>query len=233
VRLIQGDYGRETVYHLDPLKAANRWKELGAKRLHVVDLDGAREGRPFNRELILRMAAGLGMFMQCGGGIRRLEDVRTYLENGIDRVILGTSALEDRRFLLDALDAYPGRVLVGLDLRGTRPSLHGWTSDSPRELEELLKSWREAGIEELVVTDIERDGTLQGYGAVDTLLRVVGMGFKVIASGGVSSMDDLLNLKGLAPLGVTGAIVGKALYDGRIDLEEALELEEEDGGDAG
>lgn len=230
VRLIQGDYGQETVYHHDPLEAAIHWRELGARRLHLVDLDGAREGRPVNITHIIKMAAELGIFIQCGGGIRRLEDVETYLEHGVDRVILGSSALEDPRLLRDSLEKYPGRVIVGLDLRGTRPSLHGWTEESPRDLQEILESWKETGIEELVVTDVERDGTLTGYQAVETLLKIAKMGFKVIASGGVSSIKDLYALKELTPHGVTGVVVGKALYDGRIELTEALKLEGEDAG---
>lgn len=233
VRLIRGDFAEETVYHQDPLEAAARWKEQGARRLHVVDLDGAKEGRPVNRDLILRIARDAGLFIQCGGGIRKPEDLRSYLECGVNRVILGSAALLDRGFLEDSMSSYPKRVLGGLDLREGRAAMHGWTNESALPLEELLRVWREAGLEELVVTDIQSDGTLSGYSATETLLRVAGMGFRVIASGGVSGMDDLASLKSLAPRGVTGVIVGKALYDGRINLTEALLLEEDDGNDAG
>ncbi len=233
VRLIRGEFGKATVYHLDPLDAALRWKELGARRVHVVDLDGARKGSPVNRETILEIAKSTRLFVQCGGGIRRLEDVRAYLENGVSRVILGSAALEDPRFLSESIMAFPGKIAGGLDLRAGKAALNGWTRLWPESLEKVLEGWKKAGLKELVVTDIERDGTLMGYQSAETLIRVAEAGFRVIASGGIAGIEDLIALKALSTKGVSGAVLGKALYDGRIDLQEALLLEEDGEDDAG
>ncbi len=192
----------------------------------MVDLDGAREGRAVNREIAVRIAVETGLPVQLGGGIRKREDIEECLGSGIRWVVLGTGALEDPDFLVKAVEDYPGRVLAGLDLRENRMAVEGWTREAGKEIGEVLRLWRGAGVKRVVLTDISRDGTLQGHAEGERLLEVAGAGFEVIASGGVSSMQDLRALKALSRQGIVGVVVGKALYDGRIDLSEAMSLDE-------
>jgi phosphoribosylformimino-5-aminoimidazole carboxamide ribotide isomerase len=227
VRLVQGDFKRSTTYFNDPLEAARHWRSQGAGRLHVVDLDGAREGRPLNRDMVMRMAEEIDIPVQCGGGLREYKDIEYYLEGGVRWVVLGTKALEDAELLKKALQRYGSRVVVGLDLRGGRAAVEGWTRDCAADLKEMLGGWSKLGVRRIVFTDISRDGTLRGYAASDILLEVAKAGFEVIASGGVTTTDDLMALKRLSPRGVVGAIVGKALYDGSMALRDALRLEED------
>lgn len=226
VRLLKGDFKKETVYHQDPLDAAKRWRTLGAGRLHVVDLDGARTGKPVNREVVLKMAAEMDIPIQLGGGIRDLDTIDDYLSGGVRWVILGTKAVTEPGLLKEAIRRHPGSVVAGLDLRGGKAALEGWVTEDERDVSQILAEWREAGLERVIVTDIERDGTLEGIDAQGLLKLTSASGLQVTASGGIANMSDLQNLKAMAGSGISGAIIGKALYNGNIELEEALEMEE-------
>ncbi len=225
VRLVKGDFSRETVYHADPLEAARRWRAAGAKRLHVVDLDGARTGTPQNRRAVERIAGEMDIPVQCGGGLRDLETIEEYLSMGVAWVVLGTKAVTEPGLLAEALKRHPGRVLAGLDLKGGKAALEGWVTRDDRDVRDLLGEWRGLGLERVVVTDVARDGTLEGVDPEGLVEYAARSGLAVIASGGVASLSDLERLRGLSGRGIVGAIVGKALYGGEIELERAMELE--------
>lgn len=219
VRLVQGDFARETVYGDDPVAVARRYESEGAKWLHVVDLDAALEGIPRNRDAVADVARAVGIPVQCSGGIRSAEAIEWALSAGAARVVLGTQALSDPRFVEEAVEGHGDAIAVGLDVRGTRLRARGWTEDAG-DLWEALARLGEAGVARFVVTDVSRDGMLSGpnLGLLrDVMARTRA---RVVASGGVSSLDDL---RALAASGVEGAIVGKALYAGAFELPEALE----------
>ncbi len=226
VRLYRGDMDRETVYGTHPWEAALAWERQGASYLHVVDLDGAREGRPVNLAALREILERVKVPVQVGGGVRGGEDVERMLSLGAARVILGTRALEDPAFASEMMREYGERVIVSVDARGGRLALKGWVEEAdmgPVEAVELLAS---LGAERIIYTDITRDGTLRGY---DTraLDRLLGRGVRVIAAGGIGGLDDLRALRERVTGGVEGAVVGRALYTGDIDLSRALELEED------
>lgn len=225
VRLLRGDFAQVTIYHDDPLEAARRWRALGAGRLHVVDLDGARTGEPVNAGIIGRMAEEMDIPIQCGGGIRNLETLEGYLAKGIAWVVLGTKAITEPGLLSEAAARHPGKVIAGLDLREGKASLEGWVRQDDRDVASQLAEWRALGLTRVVVTDINRDGTLEGVDPQSLLDLTGASGLEVIASGGVATLADLRGLRELAGKGIIGAIVGKALYNGNINLEEALDLE--------
>ncbi len=225
VRLVQGDYARETDYG-DPAEMAVRWSEAGAAWLHVVDLDGARDGRPANLPAIEAILAEVSIPVQVGGGLRRREDVEALLERGATRVVLGTAAVEEPRVLAQLVRGIGERVTVGVDLREGRPQVRGWREAGTLTLEQLLRALEEVGIRRIIHTEISRDGMLAGFD-VAALRRVLELtDMSVIASGGVSSLEDVRAIKKLMPLGVEGAILGKALYTGALELGKALALQE-------
>ena len=224
VRLLQGDYARETVFADDPAAVASRWQEAGARRLHVVDLDGAREGRPVNQEAIQRVLAAVSIPVQLGGGIRDSADIQRYLEAGIDRVILGTAAVKDQAVLQEALARFGERIVVGVDARDGIVVTEGWRETSDVAAADLIRQLASLGVTCIIYTDTLRDGTLSGpnFPAIEELLSSVSRlepRVSIICSGGVSSLDDL---RRLAALGAESVIVGKALYTGDIDLAEAI-----------
>ena len=223
VRLVQGRKDRETVFSDDPAAVAARFVALGAERIHVVDLDGAFEGRPRNWPSLERIvAAAGGVPVQTGGGIRSLEAIEHVLGLGVDRVILGTVALKDPGLVRDAVARFGSeRVLVGIDARNGRVAVEGWVEESELGAVELAALMKDAGVREIVFTDIGRDGMLTGPN-VESLLPLLETGLSVIASGGVSSVDDLVRLAGYADRGLSGAIVGKAIYTGNVKLDEAI-----------
>ncbi len=225
VRLLRGDFSQVTIYHDDPLEAARRWRALGAGRLHVVDLDGARTGEPVNADIIGRMAEEMDIPIQCGGGIRNLKTLEDYLAKGVAWVVLGTKAVTEPGLLAEAVARHPGKVVAGLDLREGKASLEGWVRQDDRDVASQLTEWRALGLRRVVVTDINRDGTLEGVDPQGLLDLTGASGLEVIASGGVATLADLRALRELAGRGIIGAIVGKALYNEDINLEEALELE--------
>jgi len=233
VRLFQGDYGQETVYGDSPLEMAKQWEKQGAAWLHLVDLDGAKEGTPINAALIKQIAQTVRIPVQVGGGIRREEQVADYLGAGVSRVILGTAAMEDRAFARRILGAYGEQIAIGLDCRNGYVATRGWLSTTQTKAEELARELAEYGAETFIYTDIARDGTLRGLNVEEIVALARAVGKAVIASGGVSELDDLLTLSSYASDGVVGAIVGKALYTGSITLEEALGRMRERVEDAG
>lgn len=219
VRLFQGDYARETIYDNDPVAVAHRWAAAGAPRLHVVDLDAARAGVPVNREIIVAIARATPVPVQVGGGMRNEAIVRAYLDAGVDRVALGTAAVNDRHLTGRLLAAFPERILIGIDARDGIVRIEGWTETSGVRAIDLARELTAAGARRLFFTDISRDATLTepNYDALAELIQAVDA--EVIASGGVSRVEQLPRL---AAIGARGAIIGRALYTGDIDLSAAL-----------
>lgn len=224
VRLEQGDYSRETVFDADPVAVALRWQDAGARRLHVVDLDGAREGTPRNEDVIRRVLNATQARVEVGGGIRDIGAIQMYLEGGADRVALGTAAIKDQTTLVNAISLFRDRILVGVDARDGMVATEGWLETSELRALDLVRQLSEFGVQRIFYTDIARDGTQAGpnFTAIaEVVERVSGLPspMAVIASGGVSSMD---HLRRLGAIGVEGAIIGKALYTGALDLRAAI-----------
>jgi phosphoribosylformimino-5-aminoimidazole carboxamide ribotide isomerase len=231
VRLYQGDFDRLTTYDADPVQVARRWQEAGASWLHVVDLDGALNGYPANLEVIRRIRSAVSLHIECGGGMRTLEAMQRILDTGVDRIVLGTIALTDPDLLGAALQRWPGRIVVGLDARDGRVAIAGWRETSQVQATALASELAARGVGRFVYTDIARDGALQGPNlpalqAMQAAIAAVSPGGALIASGGITSIADL---QAIARLGIEGAIVGKALYTGAIDLAQAIQLCEGEG----
>jgi phosphoribosylformimino-5-aminoimidazole carboxamide ribotide isomerase len=227
VRLLRGEMAAATVFNDSPGDQVLRFLEAGARFLHVVDLNGAFEGRAVNADAvdtILAATRKAGADMQLGGGIRSATDIARWLERGITRVILGTMALRDPAFVNAACKRWPGRIVVGIDARDGRVAVEGWAETSDVQASDLAQRFADAGVAAIVYTDIERDGALQGVNVAATAALARACGLPIIASGGIASLDDLQALKAHAHEGIVGAIVGRALYDGRLDLKAALEL---------
>lgn len=227
VRLRQGRVDQETVYGDDPAAMALRWQEAGASWLHVVDLDGAFRRTPGNLESIRRLRQAITIPIQLGGGIRTLETVSLYLDLGIDRLILGTAALKDPDLVRRACERFPGKIAVGLDARDGLVAVEGWTEVSSRPAVELARELAAFQPAALIYTDISRDGVKTGLNLEATRVMAEQVQIPVIASGGVSSLEDIRALKPLESSGVIGVIIGRALYDGSIDLAEALKVARE------
>jgi phosphoribosylformimino-5-aminoimidazole carboxamide ribotide isomerase len=222
VRLIQGDPSQETRYSNDPAAVAAEWERRGALRLHLVDLDGALEGSPATCQAIGDILRAVRIPVQVGGGLRSLEGVRTLLELGAAIAILGTAAVRDPDFLGAACEIFPGRVAVGLDARGGRLAVSGWADQTTIGVTQFARRVGQLSLAALIYTDISRDGMLKGPD-LDGLEALAGCtAVPVIASGGIASVEHIRALRALEPRGVTGAIIGKALYDGRLSLEAAL-----------
>lgn len=221
VRLRQGDLQAETVYSEDPPAVALQWEQRGAKLLHLVDLNGAVEGQPKNAAGIEAIAKSVSIPVQVGGGIRDLDTVRRYLEGGASRVVLGTAVLQDRSLLDKACSLFPQRILAGIDARNGKVAVRGWTSQSDTLAVDLLKSLADYALGAVIYTDISRDGMLGGPNLAALRDIVDRSPVPVIASGGVTSLEDIRAIRSLGPR-VEGAIVGKALYDGKLDLAAAL-----------
>jgi len=219
VRLIKGDFSKEKVYNDNPREVARVWEELGVDRIHIVDLDGARLGKPVNRELILEITNEVDIPIEVGGGIRSLEVIREYIEGGVKKVVLGSIVLEDEEILKEWLSLYQENIIISLDVRRDKISAYGWLKDTNLSYIEYAKRLEEKGVKEFIYTNIERDGSLSGLDliALEHLIDVVHT--PVIASGGINSLDDIIRLQ---EIGAKGAIIGKALYEGRLDLKEAI-----------
>lgn len=223
VRLYQGDYDREQTFSEDPVAVAQQWVEQGATRIHVVDLDGAKAGRPANGETIAKIAASVSVPVQLGGGLRDRDRVAEVLELGIDRAILGTVAVEQPQLVEQLCQEFPGRVAVGIDARDGWVATRGWLETSEVKATELAQRMAGFGVAAIIYTDIHRDGTLSGPNREALRELAEAISVPVIASGGVSSVSDLLGLLSLESLGVSGAIVGRALYTGDVSLKEAVQ----------
>ncbi|QXJ49253.1 1-(5-phosphoribosyl)-5-[(5-phosphoribosylamino)methylideneamino]imidazole-4-carboxamide isomerase [Bacillus altitudinis] len=223
VRLVQGDYDQETIYGDSPLDMARRFANEGAKWIHLVDLDGAKAGKRVNHEHVLAIASSLDVNVQIGGGIRTEEDVAFYLNNGVSRVILGSSAVSNPIFVKKMLAQYGEKIAIGIDARNGFVSTEGWLETSEVKAEELGKELAKEGAEVFIFTDIQMDGMLSGPNVESTVRLAEATGKQVIASGGVSAVSDLQKLSAQKQTGVSGAIIGKALYTKQFALAEAFE----------
>jgi phosphoribosylformimino-5-aminoimidazole carboxamide ribotide isomerase len=219
VRLEQGDYARETVFDDDPLSVAHRWAAEGAQRIHVVDLDGAREGRTVNLALVRRIAESVACHVQTGGGIRDLDTLRSTLDAGLSRVVLGTAAVKDPALLREAVAVAGDRLVVSVDARDGFVSIEGWTEATTVDARALIERLAGAGVGRIVYTDIMRDGVRRGPNFEMYERLTANSSIAVIAAGGITTTDDVHQL---AECGVEGAIIGRALYDGTIRLREAV-----------
>ncbi|OLC81421.1 MAG: 1-(5-phosphoribosyl)-5-[(5-phosphoribosylamino)methylideneamino]imidazole-4-carboxamide isomerase [Nitrospirae bacterium 13_1_40CM_3_62_11] len=221
VRLRQGDMRRETIYSEDPVAVALQWEQLGAPLLHVVDLDGAIEGRPANLAQIEAILNAVSVPIQVGGGVRTLDTVRTYLGCGAKRVVMGTAVLQDRAVLEDACELFPERILVGIDAKNGKVAVKGWTAVSDTSARDLVKTLAGLNLAGVIYTDISRDGMLEGPDLSSLKAFVKDSPVPVIASGGITRIEDIRAIQALDPR-IEGVIVGKALYDGKLDLKAAL-----------
>lgn len=224
VRLIQGDFDRVTVYSDNPVDMALKWESLGAQYLHVIDLDGARIGKPENISIVSEMAVKLGIPLQLGGGIRTIETIEIILSRDIQRVILGTSAVENADLVKKALKTFENNIVIGIDAKNGMVAVEGWAKTSRFTAVDFAKKMEDLGAKTIIYTDISRDGMLTGPNlrAMEEMVKAVDV--EVIASGGVSRLQDIKDLRNT---GVSGAIIGKALYTGDVDLKEAIEDAEE------
>ena len=223
VRLYKGDYDQMTVYDPEPLNTVRKFEAAGATNLHLVDLEGAKTGQTTNLPTIEKLAANTGLFIEVGGGIRNMETVRRYLEAGASRVILGTAAVTDPDFLAAAVAAYGDKIAVGADLKDGKVAIKGWLETSQEGWEAFFDKMQALGVSTIICTDISKDGAMQGTNRELYKLLAQKYTMNIIASGGVSSLEDIQALKAA---GVHGAIIGKAYYTGAIDLAEAIKLGE-------
>ena len=219
VRLIQGDFDKETVYSDDPQATALRWQAAGAKFLHVVDLDGARAGSPQNLDAV-------EIPIEVGGGIRTLDDMQRLLSLGVRRVILGSVAVENPALVAEAVQRFGDKIVVGIDARNGFVATHGWEKSSSVAASDLAKQICAAGVKTIIYTDISKDGMLSGVNAKTFAELAKSSGAQIVASGGVKSIEDIRALKAVESSGVVGVIVGKAIYTGSLDLKSAIELAE-------
>ena len=223
VRLRQGHMDDVTVFDDDPVAVAARWVEQGATRLHVVDLDGAVAGRPVNAKVIAAItAAAAGVDVQVGGGIRDEDTIETYLDAGVRYVILGTQAVNVPHFVADACTEYPGHVIVGLDARDGKVAIDGWSKLSQHGVIDMAQHFERDGVEAIIYTDIGRDGMMRGVNVTGVVELARAVNIPVIASGGVTNLADIEALCAVAGEGVAGAVIGRALYEGTLDLPAAL-----------
>jgi len=220
VRLYQGKMDEETVYGDDPAAMAKKWESLGALLLHIVDLDGAVGGEPVNRNVIKNIVEELSIPCELGGGIRDMATIEAYIEMGLDRVVLGTAAVKDPDLVNEASKKFPGKIVVGIDAKGGRVAIEGWTETTDLDAVEMARQFEDMGVRAINYTDISRDGAMVGPNIDATSEMVRAVEIPVIAAGGVTRMEDLI---ALAKTGVEGAITGKAIYEGTIDLKGAIE----------
>lgn len=221
VRLLKGDYDKMTVYSDNPASVAAEFRNMGATHIHLVDLEGAKNGTTPNIETVRKIKAECGLFAEIGGGVRSMETVETYIGAGIDRVILGTAAVTDEKFLVDAVKEYGGRIAVGADIKDGRVAIKGWTEKSEYSCFDFFDKMQKIGVETVICTDVSKDGAMQGTNV--ELYRELSEKFSIniCASGGVSSIDDVRRLRSLD---LYGAIIGKAYYTGAVSLKEAIEV---------
>jgi len=225
VRLRQGDLREETVFSEEPEKVARHWLEMGAERIHLVDLNGAVAGKPQNAAAVRAIvdAVGSEVPVQLGGGIRSLETIERYLDSGVSYVIIGTAAVKSPGFLHDACNAFPGQVIVGLDARDGKVATDGWSKLTKHEVVDLARKFEGYGIEGIIYTDIGRDGMLTGVNIDATVKLAQAVSVPVYASGGVNDLDDIDKLLAVESEGVQGVILGRSLYEGTLDFAAALE----------
>ncbi|MDP8230982.1 MAG: 1-(5-phosphoribosyl)-5-[(5-phosphoribosylamino)methylideneamino]imidazole-4-carboxamide isomerase [Candidatus Gorgyraea atricola] len=224
VRLYQGDFNKEKLYSEDPVKMALKWQNKGASFLHIVDLDGAKYGEIRNRDIITSIIKSVNMSCEVGGGLRSDKDVEYFLKQGASRVVIGTRAFEDLEFLKDMISRFNQRIVLGIDFSGEKIAKKGWTEATDLTPEAMLKKIKNIGVKTIVVTDITVDGTLKGPN-IERLKKILNsVDISVIASGGVSNLEDIKRLKDIGSKNLEGVIVGRALYEGKVDLEEAIKI---------
>ena len=224
VRLKQGDMSTATVFSEDPVAMARHWAEQGARRLHIVDLNGAVAGRPKNEKVIRAIIGAVGeqVPIEIGGGIRDLDTIESYIDAGVQYVVIGTAAVKNPGFLSDACYAFPGRIIAGLDAKDGKVAVEGWSKMTGHDVVDLAKKYEEYGVEALIYTDIGRDGMMGGINIDATLKLAQAIKTPVIASGGLHSVKDVETVCArLAPEGIIGAIAGRALYEGQLDFKKA------------
>jgi phosphoribosylformimino-5-aminoimidazole carboxamide ribotide isomerase len=226
VRLEQGRMETATVFSKDPGQAAAQWAEQGARRLHVVDLNGAVAGRPRNEQAVKDIIAAVDadIPVQLGGGIRDLDTIERYLDDGVSYVIIGTAAVKNPGFLHEACDAFPGHIMVGLDAKDGKVATDGWSKLTGHDVIDLAKRFQDYGVEAVIYTDIGRDGMMTGVNVEATVRLAQNLVVPVIASGGLNSLDDIRKLRAVESEGITGAITGRAIYEGKLDFAEALKV---------
>jgi len=225
VRLRQGRMDDDTVFSDDPLAVARRWVEAGARRLHIVDLDGAVAGKPVNAAIIHRIVESFPEVpLQVGGGIRDEETIEAYLDAGVRYVIIGTTAVNEPHFVGDVAVAYPGHVIVALDAKDGKVAIDGWSKLSNHDVIDLAQHFERDGVEAIIYTDISRDGMLAGLNVASTVRLAQSIAIPVFASGGIATLDDVRALGEVAGEGVAGAILGRALYEGKLDFAECQRL---------
>ena len=220
VRLLKGEMDSATVFGLDPAAQAKSFEDAGCKWLHLVDLNGAFAGKPVNAEAVEAILRSVRVPVQLGGGIRHLTTIENWISKGVARVILGTAAVEDPDLVRKAAQAFPDQIAVGIDARGGKVATRGWAEETEVEALDLARRYEDAGVAAIIYTDIDRDGAMGGPNVRATADLVGAVSIPVIASGGVSKLDDLIALRKAGP--ISGAISGRALYDGALDLKEAL-----------
>ncbi|WP_422026313.1 1-(5-phosphoribosyl)-5-[(5-phosphoribosylamino)methylideneamino]imidazole-4-carboxamide isomerase [Pyruvatibacter mobilis] len=222
VRLVQGDMDRATVFSDTPAEQAKVFENQGFEWLHLVDLNGAFEGKPVNGDAVEAILKTVSLPAQLGGGIRSMQQIEAWLDKGIARVILGTAALRDPQLVIEACKTWPGKIAVGVDAKDGYVAVEGWAEVSDIQALDLAKRFEDAGVAALIYTDISRDGAMQGMNVAGTAELANSVGIPVIASGGVTNLDDLHALKAANAPGIIGVISGRAIYDGRLDPAEAL-----------
>lgn len=228
VRLLQGRMEDSTVFSDDPVAMAADWVAAGARRLHLVDLNGAFAGEPVNGGIVNAIAKAFpDLPIQIGGGIRSLETIQAYLDAGVQYVIIGTKAVKEPEFVFEACKRFPGHIIVGLDAKDGKVAIDGWAEITDVDVIDLAKQFKEAGVSAIVYTDISRDGMMQGVNVEATARLARECGIDVIASGGVTNIDDVRALAKVASSGICGAITGRAIYEGTLDLKEAQQLSDE------
>jgi phosphoribosylformimino-5-aminoimidazole carboxamide ribotide isomerase len=224
VRLVQGKFNQEKIYSNDPVKMAKHWARQGAKFLHIVDLDGASSGSIKNLEVLKKVICQIGIPLEFGGGVRSMETISKLLDLGVERVILGTKAASDAQFLRKAWKKFGEKIIVSIDAKSGKVLTQGWDRGTSKTTLEFAKELKEIGFKQLIYTDIAKDGTLSGPNILGIKELLKETGLHIIASGGVADLKDLLKLKKFKKQGLSGVIIGKALYEGKFTLAEALKL---------
>ena len=228
VRLRQGRYDEKMTYDMDPVDAARTWESMGAELIHVVDLDGAKEHYPVNFEKVKEIANSVTIPIEVGGGFRREEDIKKALDSGIWRVILGSKALKDIDFAGDCVKTFKERIIISLDVEDKKVKVHGWRTSLDMDVFDILRRFVSMGVKEMIYTDIARDGTLSGPN-IERLKEILeNVDVKIISAGGIRDIGHIRQLKELEPRGLSGVIIGRALYDGTIKLEEAINAGKKD-----